>query len=159
MSDLFHDGVSDEFVARVFNVMRRAPQHRFQVLTKRAQRMARVATELEPAPNVWMGVSVEHADYVDRIDVLGRVPAAVRFLSLEPLLGPLDDLDLAGIHWVSVGGESGPGARPMAGGWVRSIGDRCLAQQVPFFFKPTDVPGSDQLRPPPPDLDPAPFVP
>lgn len=135
MSDLVHEEVSPEYVRRVFEVMQRARQHQFQVLTKRAERMARLAAELTIAPNVWMGVSVESAKYTSRIDALRRVTAAVRFLSLEPLLGPLPGLDLDGIHWVIVGGASGPGARPMNPDWVRSIRDQCQKAGVRFFFK------------------------
>lgn len=115
--------------------MRRSPQHQFQVLTKRSSRMADVAARLEISRNIWMGVSVENEDYVSRIDDLRRVSAAVRFLSVEPLLGPLEHLDLRGIHWVIVGGESGPGARPMDAAWVRAIRDQCIVQGVRFFFK------------------------
>jgi protein gp37 len=135
MSDLFHDLVSEDYVRKVFDVMQSSPQHQFQVLTKRSARMADLAARLEIPRNVWMGVSVENEDYVSRIDDLRRVSAAVRFLSVEPLLGPLEHLDLRGIHWVIVGGESGPGARSMAPGWVRSIRDQCVARGVRFFFK------------------------
>lgn len=135
MSDLFHADVPLEFIQRVFNVMRRASWHRFQVLTKRADRLADIAHELPWPGNVWMGVSVESAFYSTRIDALRKVPAAVRFLSLEPLLGPLPRLCLEGIHWVIVGGESGPGARPMAQEWVTNLRDQCLIAGVPFFFK------------------------
>ncbi len=137
MSDLFHDGVPDAYIRRVFDVMRRAPQHQFQVLTKRSRRMAEVAGALRIPANVWMGVSVEDAKRTTRIDDLCRVSARVRFLSVEPLLGPIQDLGarLRGIHWVIVGGESGAGARPMHAEWVRSIRDQCNAAGVPFFFK------------------------
>lgn len=135
MSDLFHDQVPLEYVQKVFAVMAEARQHRFQILTKRADRLAELAAELPWPGNVWMGVSVESEHYVERIDRLRDVPAAVRFLSLEPLIGPLDDLPLAGIGWVIVGGESGPRARPMKAEWVRSIRSQCEAQGVPFFFK------------------------
>lgn len=135
MSDLFHDRVPLDFIARVFDVMRRATWHRFQVLTKRHERLVSIAQELPWPSNVWMGVSVESSPYRTRIDALRAVPAAVRFLSLEPLLGPLPELDLSGIHWVIVGGESGPGARPMQRGWALDIRDQCLAAEVPFFFK------------------------
>jgi protein gp37 len=135
MSDLFHESVPLEFIQRVFDVMRRAPQHRFQVLTKRSARLAEVHAELPWPVNVWMGVSVESAVVVDRVDDLRRVPAHTRFLSLEPLLGPLGELDLTGIHWVIVGGESGPRARPVREEWVREIRDACLTAHVPFFFK------------------------
>jgi protein gp37 len=135
MSDLFHDDVGLPFLKRVFDVMRRASWHTFQILTKRGSRLRELASELEWAPNIWMGVSVESADYVDRIDDLRTVPAMVRFLSLEPLLGPLPALNLDGIHWVIVGGESGPGARAMAPAWVREIRDQCIRARVSFFFK------------------------
>jgi len=135
MSDLFHDGVPIEYVRRVFDVMRRAHWHRFQVLTKRAERLARLAPELEWTENVWMGVSVETDRYRHRIDLLRSTPARVKFLSLEPLLGPLHDLDLEGIDWMIVGGESGPKARPMEGAWVTDLRDQCRRAGVPFFFK------------------------
>lgn len=135
MSDLFQDELPFEFIARVFDTMRRASWHSFQILTKRADRLAAMAPNLPWPSNVWMGVSVESAAYTPRIDALRTVPAAVRFLSVEPLLGPLPHLDLRGIHWVIVGGESGPGARPMDPAWAREIRDRCAADDVPFFFK------------------------
>src|SRR6185312_1974744 len=135
MSDLFHEDVPDDFVQRVFEVMRLAPQHQFQVLTKRADRMAALAGRLGVPVNAWMGVSVESARYLSRIKQLQMVPAAVRFLSLEPLLGPLKRLPLRGIHWVIVGGESGPKARAMDAAWVRDIRSQCKAEGVPFFFK------------------------
>ena len=135
MSDLFHRDVPDEFIHRVFAVMRQASQHRFQVLTKRSKRVADLAAEINWPANVWMGVSVENADYTFRIDHLRQTGAAVKFLSVEPLLGPLPGLNLNGIDWVIVGGESGPGARPMASGWVTEIRDQCAGAEVPFFFK------------------------
>jgi len=135
MSDLFHPQVPLDFIRRVFEVMAAAQQHRFQILTKRAARLAAVASKLEWPPNVWMGVTVEAAAYVSRVEQLLEVPAAVRFLSLEPLLDAVEDLPLAGIDWVIVGGESGPGARLMQPGWVRRIRDECLAAEVAFFFK------------------------
>jgi protein gp37 len=135
MSDLFHDDVSDEFIRAVFDVMRDTPRHTFQVLTKRSKRLARLAPHLEWPANVWMGVSVETARYRFRIDHLRQVPAAVRFISAEPLLGPLGKLDLTGIGWVIVGGESGPRARPMELSWGREVRDQCLANEVRFFFK------------------------
>ncbi|MDG6912788.1 MAG: phage Gp37/Gp68 family protein [Nitrososphaerota archaeon] len=135
MSDLFHEEVPDEFIHRVFGTMVRAKQHSFQILTKRAIRMARIAPFLPYSGNIWQGVSVEDSRVAWRIDELRKVPSSVRFLSLEPLIGPLRDLDLAGIHWVIVGGESGPGARPMKAEWVREIRDKCRIQSVPFFFK------------------------
>lgn len=135
MSDLFHRAVPTEYIQQVFATMQEASWHSFQVLTKRAERLADVASQLPWPANVWMGVSVESADYTWRIRHLQRVPAAVRFLSVEPLLGPIRRLPLAGIRWVIVGGESGPGARPMKATWVRSLRDQCAAHQVPFFFK------------------------
>jgi protein gp37 len=135
MSDLFHDSVPISYVQSVFEVMERAHWHRFQVLTKRARRLAELAPKLPWPPNVWMGVSVESAEYAWRVEHLRTAPAAVRFLSLEPLLGPLPSLRLSGIHWVIVGGESGPKARPMNPDWATGIRDQCEKAQVPFFFK------------------------
>jgi protein gp37 len=135
MSDLFHAKVPIGFVRDVFAVIAETPQHSYQVLTKRARRLRRVADSLEWPSNLWMGVSVENADQLDRVDDLRDVPAAVRFLSCEPLLGPLNGLDLAGIHWVIVGGESGKEARPVNPQWVRSVRDTALGAEVPFFFK------------------------
>ncbi len=135
MSDLFHEDVPVDFIQRVFDVMRRANWHRFQVLTKRSRRLAELSPRVDWPGNVWMGVSVERADYAFRIDHLRQTEARVRFLSLEPLLGPLEGLDLEGVHWVIVGGESGPGARPMREEWVTSIRDQCKAAAVSFFFK------------------------
>jgi len=117
------------------NLQRECPQHRFQVLTKRPERLAELAGRLCPSPNVWLGVSVENAKYRSRIEHLRRVPAKVRFLSIEPLLGPVGTLKLEGIHWVIVGGESGHGARPMDAEWVRDVREQCRASRVPFFFK------------------------
>jgi protein gp37 len=135
MSDLFHKDVPIAYIQRVFDVMRRAHWHRFQVLTKRAERLVELRAELDWPSNVWMGVSVENADYVDRIDGLRITNAHVKFLSLEPLLGPLSRLDLRGIDWVIVGGESGPRARPMDPKWVTDIRDQCRRTGVAFFFK------------------------
>jgi protein gp37 len=135
MSDLFHERVPAEEIKRIFEVMRSAYWHSFQVLTKRPERCFELAKNLCWPDNVWMGTSVESADYLQRVDILRRVPAAVRFLSLEPLLGPIPQLNLDCIHWVIVGGESGPGARPMDPGWVRDIQRACVRSQVPFFFK------------------------
>jgi protein gp37 len=135
MSDLFHKNVPLDYVRRVFDVMRRADWHRFQVLTKRADRLAEVGPQLEWSPNVWMGVSVENSDHIDRIDDLRRTGAKLKFLSLEPLLGPLPQLNLQGIDWVIVGGESGPGARPVQESWIADIRDQCRQAQVAFFFK------------------------
>lgn len=135
MSDLFHEEVPLAYIQEVFAVMRRASQHQFQVLTKRAERLEALAPDLDIAPNVWLGVSVETAEYTWRIAHLRRVPARVRFASVEPLLGPIGALPLDGIDWVIVGGESGPRARPMHPDWARSIRDQCERARVPFFFK------------------------
>lgn len=135
MSDLFHARVPLDFVQQVVQTMRDTPQHTYQLLTKRARRLRLLSSRIEWPDNAWVGTSVESADELHRIDDLRQVEAAVRFLSLEPLLGPLPDLDLTGIGWVIVGGESGPGARPMDVGWVREIRDQAIAQGVPFFFK------------------------
>lgn len=135
MSDLFHADVPLEFIERVFDVMRRARWHTFQVLTKRAERLEEVAARLSWPENVWMGVSVERSDYAFRISHLLKTPARIKFLSLEPLLGPLPALDLQDIDWVIVGGESGLGARPMNKEWVVEILRQCQLQRVPFFFK------------------------
>ncbi len=135
MSDLFHARVSTNFVQQVFTVMAATPQHTYQLLTKRSTRLRRLAPQLPWPPNVWMGVSIEEAAVASRADDLREVPAGVRFLSCEPLLGPLTDFDLTGIGWVIVGGESGPYARPVLPAWVTEIRDRCAALDVPFFFK------------------------
>lgn len=135
MSDLFHVEVPLAYIRRVFDVMGRAHWHRFQVLTKRAERLAELAPALTWAPNIWMGVSVERDEYRGRIDHLRATGAATKFLSLEPLLGPLPRLDLHGMDWVIVGGESGPGARPMDPTWATDLRDQCRAAAVPFFFK------------------------
>ena len=135
MSDLFHKDVPTEFISQCFAVMQEASQHTFQVLTKRPERAAELAPTLPWPAIVWMGTSVENADYVYRIHALTKIPAVVRFLSLEPLLGPIPRLPLTGIHWVIVGGESGPAARPIEPKWVLQIRNRCLDRNVPFFFK------------------------
>ncbi len=135
MSDLYHERVPTAFIRRVFTTMGSARQHTFQILTKRAKRLGELGPSLAWRPNIWQGVSIESIDVAWRADELRRVPADVRFLSLEPLLGPLDGLELDGMHWVIVGGESGPGARPMKREWVRSLRDRCKKMAVPFFFK------------------------
>jgi len=135
VSDLFHDEVPLPFIQNVFDTMTRASWHTFQILTKRTDRLAQVDRELKWMPNIWMGVSVENADMKWRIDVLRETGAQIKFLSLEPLLGPLGGLDLTGIDWVIVGGESGPGARPMESAWVTEIRDQCIEKAVPFFFK------------------------
>ena len=135
MSDAFHRDVPLDYIRQIFDVIRESPQHTFQMLTKRSKRLATVADKLDWPANLWMGVSVESLRYTFRIDDLRLVPATVRFVSAEPLLGPLSGLDLEGIHWVIVGGESGPGARGMAPDWAREIRDRCHTFGVAFFFK------------------------
>ena len=135
MSDLFHDKVPDDFIRRIFDTMAQCPQHTFQVLTKRSERLRQIAPHLPWPENVWMGVSVEDQRVVSRITDLAAVPANVRFLSLEPLLGPLENLQLSAIDWAIVGGESGPGARPMQEAWAQSIRCQCEKSGVAFFFK------------------------
>ncbi len=135
MSDLFLDDFRDDVIKRLFNVMGRAHWHTFQILTKRSERLQRLSREVVWAPNLWMGVTVENQDCLYRVDHLRKAGAAVKFLSMEPLLGPVTDLDLTGIDWVIVGGESGPKARPMQESWVLSIRDICVSGHVPFFFK------------------------
>jgi protein gp37 len=135
MSDLFHNDVPLEYIQRVFTTMRKAKWHQFQVLTKRSGRLLAVTEKIDWPPNVWMGVSVESAEYKSRIDHLRRTGAAIKFLSLEPLIGDLGQLNLTNINWVIVGGESGPGARPMHSKWVASIQNQCERSGVAFFFK------------------------
>jgi protein gp37 len=135
MSDLFHSQAPAEFILKVFDVMCRAPRHRFQVLSKRSERLRELDPHLPWRPNIWMGVSVENADYAYRIDHLRETGAHTKFLSIEPMLGPLPQMRLDGIDWVIVGGESGPRARPMDPAWVVDIRDQCLKSGVPFFFK------------------------
>ncbi|HLG44725.1 MAG TPA: phage Gp37/Gp68 family protein [Reyranella sp.] len=135
MSDLFHRDVPTEFIVRVFNAMAEAPWHEYQVLTKRADRLAALSARLPWGQHIWMGVSVETERYYSRIDALRRTGAHTKFLSLEPLLSPLPCLDLSDIDWAIVGGESGPKARPMDPAWVLDIRDQCVAAGVPFFFK------------------------
>jgi protein gp37 len=135
MSDLFHKDVPLSFIQRVFDVMNRCSQHQFQILTKRAGRLNEVASQLNWSPNIWMGVSVEDQRRSVRAVELAQVPAHIRFLSVEPMLGPIDALPLEGIHWVIVGGESGPGARPMKPEWVDSVLRQCRERRVAFFFK------------------------
>ncbi len=135
MSDLFHDDVPEDFIRRIFTVMAETPRHTYQILSKRTKRLTRLAPNLDWPTNVWMGTSVETAPYRFRIDHLREVPAAVRFVSAEPLLGPLGRVDLEGIDWVIAGGESGPRARPMDIAWGRDLRDQCLTQGVKFFFK------------------------
>jgi len=135
MSDLFHSDVPFEFLRRVFETMNMCPQHQFQVLTKRPERLVEVADSLTWTENIWMGVSVENQRHAFRSELLSTVPAAVRFISAEPLIGALDDLPLDGIHWVIVGGESGPKARPMKEEWALSVFRQCQSAHVAFFFK------------------------
>ncbi len=135
MSDLFHKDVPLDYIQRVFDVMRRAHWHNFQVLTKRSQRLFDLSDEIDWPENVWMGVSVETQKYTYRIDHLRETGARIKFLSLEPLLGPLKELNLGNIDWAIVGGESGPGSRPIKREWVTEIRDQCLSAKVPFFFK------------------------
>ncbi len=135
MSDLFHEDVPSEFIVRVFAAMNEAPWHQYQILTKRSERLRELSPILPWSEHIWMGVSVENLDYMYRIDDLRATGADIKFLSLEPLLGPLPDLDLRDIDWAIVGGESGPGARAMDVEWVRSIRNQCATAQVPFFFK------------------------
>jgi protein gp37 len=135
MSDLFHQDVPLTYIQQVFSSMHQASWHQYQILTKRSDRLLSLNSDIDWAPHIWMGVSVENKDYTFRIDHLRRTDAHLKFLSLEPLLGPLPELDLRGIDWVIVGGESGPRARPIEADWVRAIRDQCLNQNVPFFFK------------------------
>lgn len=135
MSDLFHEHVPLEFIQRVFTVMQEASQHQFQVLTKRPEIALLYASDLVWPKNIWLGTSVENSLYVHRVRTLQQIPAKIRFVSVEPLLGPIPRLPLIKIDWVIVGGESGPGARPMQEAWVLQIRDRCRKYDVPFFFK------------------------
>ena len=135
MSDLFHEDIPFDFIRKIFDVMNKTPWHNYQILTKRSKRLAEVSNLLKWTPNIWQGVTIENDKVIDRINDLKLTPAHIKFLSLEPLIGPLDDLDLVGIHWVIVGGESGPNSRPMKVEWVRSIRDYCVEYNIPFFFK------------------------
>ncbi len=137
MSDLFQDGVPAAFIARVWQTMRAANQHVYQVLTKRPENMRRVICELDlkPEPHIWLGTSVESSDYIDRVDELRKTPAGVRFISFEPLLGSVGALDLSDIHWAIVGGESGPGSRPIEAKWIEEIKAECRKHDTAFFFK------------------------
>ena len=135
MSDLFHKKVPFDFIANIFDVMRKTPQHTYQALTKRSERLLTLNNKIDWPDNLWMGVTVENSDYYNRIDHLRQTDAKIKFLSLEPLLGPLPELNLQGIDWVIVGGESGPGSRPIEIEWVTQIRDQCLEANVPFFFK------------------------
>lgn len=137
MSDLFQEGVDEQIILRIWNVMAKARQHTFQILTKRPERMLDVLTQssFSVLPNVWLGTSIENRDYLHRIETLRHVPAAIRFISFEPLLGPIVGADLSKIHWAIVGGESGPRARPVEEWWVEQLRDDCQTQGVKFFFK------------------------
>jgi protein gp37 len=135
MSDLFHEEIPDDYIAEVFEVMERADWHTFQILTKRQDRLAELAPNLPWPPNVWMGVTIENRRFVHRADRLREVEAAVRFISAEPLLGPLEGLGLAGIDWLIAGGESGPKHRSVRAEWIRDLRDRCTDENVAFFFK------------------------
>jgi protein gp37 len=135
MSDLFHQDVPLEFILKVFDVMQRSSRHCFQILTKRSERLARLSPRLPWPDNVWMGVTVENDDYAYRIEDLKQTGAAVKFISFEPLIGPVSHVGLDDIDWAIVGGESGPSARPMQPEWVMEIRDRCVAEKIPFFFK------------------------
>ena len=135
MSDTFHTDVPEEFIRRIFDTMKKGHWHQFQALTKRSERLLELDSHLDWAENIWMGVTVENADYVDRIDHLRTTGARIKFLSLEPLLGPMPCLDLSGIDWVIVGGESGPGTRPMIAEWALDVRNQCLDKGVAFFFK------------------------
>lgn len=135
MSDMFHESIPVEFIHKMFGVMQRADWHCFQILTKRAERMAKLSQQLPWEENIWMGVTVENKDYLQRVEELRQTGAQIKFLSFEPLLGPIPWIDLSGIDWVIVGGESGPGARPVQKEWVLDIQRQCHTQGVPFFFK------------------------
>ena len=135
MSDLFHEDVPAEFIERIFKIMIRAEWHIFQILTKRSERLRKIADNLPWAQNIWVGVTVESQDYIYRIDHLRNIPASRKFISIEPMLSPISQLPLRDIAWVIVGGESGPGARPLKPEWVRTIRDQCLDRGVSFFFK------------------------
>lgn len=135
MSDLFHKNVPDEFIIKMFTIMNQAHWHHFQILTKRAERLVQLNTKIPWKPNVWMGVSVENGYYTSRIDYLRETEACIKFISFEPLIGPIKNLNLKHINWIIVGGESGPGARPINPGWVKDIRNQCLKSSVPFFFK------------------------
>jgi len=148
MSDLFHDKVSDAFIKAVWQVMADTPHHNYQILTKRPARMAEIVSKKikEVLPNVWLGTSIENADVVDRISYLRRIPAAIRFISFEPLIGPVGEVNLTGIHWAIVGGESGRSARPIKESWVDEIHQQCVEQDTAFFFKQWGTWGKDNRR-------------
>ena len=148
MSDLFHEGVSDAFILEVWRVMRETPHHNYQILTKRPERMASLVSTVirDVLPNVWLGTSIENADVVERIDHLRKVPAEIRFLSFEPLIGPVGQVDLSNIHWAIVGGESGRSARPIREEWIDEIHDQCAEYETAFFFKQWGTWGKDNKR-------------
>lgn len=135
MGDLFHEKVPTEFIEKVFNTIQKAPWHIFQLLTKRADRLENLSLKLSWPQNLWMGVTVESQEYVSRIEKLRNVPASIKFISFEPLLGPIKYSNLRNIDWVIVGGESGPYARTMSADWVRIIRNACVEHSIPFFFK------------------------
>lgn len=135
MSDLFHENIPEEFIMRVFNVMHKANWHHYQILTKRSKRMLEISSKLHWMPHIWMGVTVEKQEYLYRVEHLQKTNSNIKFLSLEPLLGPINDIPLFGIDWVIVGGESGPKSRKMKKHWVLGIRDQCQDKKVPFFFK------------------------
>lgn len=149
MSDLFHDRVSDAFIADVWQIMRETPWHHYQILTKRPERMAEAVSAMgaeDPLPNVWLGTSVENSEVTSRIDHLRRVPAAIRFISFEPLIGSVGAVDLSGIHWAIVGGESGRSARPIKEIWIDEIHEQCQSSETAFFFKQWGTWGKDNKR-------------
>ena len=148
MSDLFHEGVSDAFILKVWEIMRRTPHHHYQILTKRPERMASIVKSKigSVLPNVWLGTSIENADVVHRANALRHIPAAIRFISFEPLIGPVGSIELSGIHWAIVGGESGKSARPVREEWIDEIYNRCLAAGTTFFFKQWGAWGKDNKR-------------
>ncbi|MGE7370317.1 phage Gp37/Gp68 family protein [Neorhizobium sp. NPDC001467] len=148
MSDLFHEGVEVDFISEVWEIMRQTPHHHYQILTKRPERMSELLSEgsFEILPNVWLGTSVENADAAGRIDALRRVPAAIRFISFEPLIGSVGDVDLRGIHWAIVGGESGRSARPIREAWIDEIYEQCQESETAFFFKQWGTWGKDNKR-------------
>jgi len=135
MSDLFHESVTDDFICSIFDTMNHAYWHNFQILTKRADRLLQIAPQLSWSGNIWMGVTVESSDYIFRIEKLKSIKSRIKFISFEPLLGSITGVDLTGVDWVIVGGESGPHARPMDSAWAISLRDQCVKQKVPFFFK------------------------
>lgn len=148
MSDLFHERVSDAFIQRVWNVMRATPHHHYQILTKRPERMGALVRKKisDVLPNVWLGTSIENAEVSDRVDHLRTVPAAIRFISFEPLIGSVGEIDLTDIHWAIVGGESGRSARPVREEWIDEIFDQCSLQGTAFFFKQWGTWGKDNKR-------------